>query len=130
VSTAKANKPLEKPVLLEAVNFTFRTIEQRTWHYRNLVVAVSLTGLGSIIVAVVLRRWVVLAGELALPLYFAGFLSLDRRILKTWRRGVFKMRDERGLSIAQLTQTLRGLRQMPQATLHSMLATLDPHNKK
>jgi hypothetical protein len=46
--TTNANSPkVEKPVLLEAINFTFRTIEQRARQYRNLLVAVSLTGAGS-----------------------------------------------------------------------------------
>jgi hypothetical protein len=114
----------EKPVLLEAINFTFRTVERRLRLYRNLAVAVSLTGLGSVIVAVILRRWVVLVGELALPMYFAGFLFLDRRIVMAWHRGVLQMRDERELSVAQLTQTLTGFRHLPQATLRSMLAVL------
>lgn len=124
-TSAGTSKPLEKPVLLEAINFTFRTVEQRTRHYRNLVIAVSLTGLGSIIIAVILRKWIVLAGELALPLYFAGFLFLDRRILMAWRRDIFKMRDEHGLSITQLKQTLTSLRHLPQETLRSMLAMLN-----
>jgi hypothetical protein len=114
----------EKPVLLEAINFTFRTLEWRLRMYRNLVTAVSLTGLGSVIVAVILRRWVVLVGELALPLYFAGFLFLDRRIVMAWRRGVFQMRDERGLNIAQLTKALSGFPHLPQATVRSLLAVL------
>jgi len=114
----------EQPVLLEAINLTFRTIERRLRLYRNLVIAVSITGLGSIVVAVILRRWVVLSGELTLPLYFAGFLVLDKRIVTAWRRGVFRMRDERGLSVAQLTQALTGFPHLPQATLRSMLALL------
>ncbi len=34
-------------VLLEAINLTFRTMERRTRLYRNLVICVSLTLLGS-----------------------------------------------------------------------------------
>ena len=117
--------PLEKPVLLEAVNFTFRTLEQRSRQYRNLVIAVSLTGLGSIVMAAVLRRWIVLTGELALPLYFGVFLFFDHRVVMYWRRQVLKMQGERGLSIAQLTQTLTSLRHLPQVTLRSMLAVLN-----
>ena len=75
----------EKPVLLEAINLTFRTLERRLRLYRNLVIAVSLTGLGSVIVAGILRCWVVLVGELALPVYFAGFLLFDRHGLAAGR---------------------------------------------
>jgi hypothetical protein len=129
-TTNARTSPVEKPVLLEAINCTFRTLEQRTRQYRNLVIAVSLTGVGSIILAVILRRWIMLVGELALPLYFVCFLFFDKQVLIKWRLGVFKMRDEQGLSIAQLTQTLMSLQHLPQSTLRSMLAMLTSTNQK
>ena len=118
------NASAEKPILLEAINLTLRTMERRARLYRNLVMAVSLTALASLVVAVVSRRWVVLSGLLALPLYVGGFLSLDNRMVKAWDERMFQMRDQRGLNIAQLEQTLTGFRHLPQATLRSMLATL------
>jgi len=114
----------EKPVLLEAINLTFRTMERRSRHYRNLVIAVSLTAMASVILAVIFRRWVVLSTGFALPLYVGGFLFLDHRLVTTWRRRVLHMRDKRGLSLAQLAQILSGLRHLPQASLRSMLAAL------
>lgn len=120
----------EKPVLLEAINLTLRTIERRAWQYRNLVIAVSLTTFVPVILAVLLRRWVVLVGWLALPFYVSGFVLLDQQVVKTWRRGVLQMRAERGLSVTQLEQTLMGFRHLPQATLRSMLAVLTSEEPK
>jgi hypothetical protein len=116
--------PAEKPVLLEAVNLTLQTIERRARVYRNLVVGFSLTALGLAVAAVVLRRWVLLAGLVALPLLVAGFLFLDGRIVRGWRERVFLMRDQRGLKVAQLGETLTAFRYLPAGTLCSMLAML------
>lgn len=121
-----ANKPpVEKSVLLEAINFTSRAIESRLRHYRYLVMATSLTGLGSIILAVVLHRWIFLTGELALPLYFVVFLYSDHRTVMNWRRGIREMRDKQDLKIAQLAKILANLPHIPKATLNSMLAMVE-----
>jgi len=117
--------PVETPVLLKAVNLTFRTMERRVRLYRNLVIAVSLTTMASVILSVILRRWVALLGFLALPAYVCGYLSLDNWIVRAWCDRVLAMRDEGGLNVAQLKQTLTALHCIPHATLHSMFATLD-----
>src|ERR1035441_7877967 len=113
----KPKPPVEQPVLLEAINLTFRTMERRARLYRNLVVAVSLTMIASVVVGIILRRWVVLLGMLALPIYVRGYLSLDNRLVMGWRRDVLRMQDTRGLNVAQLTQTLAGLKNLPQEAL-------------
>ncbi len=129
-SSSATSAKAEKPVLLEAINLTFRTMERRTRLYRNLVVCVSLTILGSLIIALTFRKWIVLSGLLAPPLYVGCFLYLDARTLRAWRDRVLAMRDECGLDVAQLKQTLRDMRYIPEATLHSMFATLNPEKPK
>ena len=79
-----------QPVLLEAINLTLRTIERRAWMYRNLVIAVSLTMIAPVLVAVLLRRWMALLGVLALPIHVRGYLFLDSRIPIGWRRDVLR----------------------------------------
>jgi hypothetical protein len=118
-----APKPsVEQPVLLAAINLTLRTMERRLRWYRNLVVCFSLTFLISLILALVFRKWLVLTGWLALPLFVACFLYLDARTLRAWRDRVLEMRDQRGLDVAQLEQTLKALRHIPEATLRSLFA--------
>lgn len=118
------NSSTEGPVLLEAINFTLRTLQSRTHMYRNLVVAVSLTGLASIAFALFLRRWSVLLGLLALPLYVTAFLYFDRKAVEAWRYRVVQMQSERGLNISQLCEILSGFRHLPQMTIASMLTLL------
>jgi hypothetical protein len=117
--------PVETPILLKAVNLTFRTMERRARLYRNLVIAVSLTPIASVALAVILRRWAALLGVLALPAYVCGYLSLDNRIVRAWRDQVLAMRHEGALNVTQLEQMLAALRYIPDATLHSMFAMLD-----
>jgi hypothetical protein len=117
-------------VLLEAVNLTFRTLERRTRVYRNLAVCVSLTILGSLLIAWVFRSWLVLIGLLAPPVYVGRFLYVDARTIRAWRVQVLSLRADRGLDMAQFQQTLRSLHCVPEATLNSMLATLNLENPK
>ena len=112
----------EGPVLLQALNLTMRTVERRTRLYRNLVVAVSVTGIASMTAAALYRRWIIVVGILALPGFVALFLVIDRRLVLGWRRQLLAMRDERGLNLSELERTLSGFRHLPQATLQSMVA--------
>jgi hypothetical protein len=57
-------QPTEKPVLADAIDMTLRTIEDRTKLYRNLIVAVSLVSMVSIVLAALFREWLLLAGHL------------------------------------------------------------------
>jgi hypothetical protein len=116
--------PVETPMVLKAINLTFRTMERRARLYRNLVIAVSLTTMASVALAIILRRWAALLGVLALPAYVCGYVSLDNRIVRAWCDRVLAMRDEGGLNVAQLEQILTALRRIPDATLHSMFAML------
>lgn len=130
VNATRDKTPAEKPVLLEAINFTLRTMEHRTRLYRNLVVCVSLTTLGSLVIALVFRRWIALMGWLALPVFVGCFLYLDARTVRTWRARVCEFRDQRGLQVLQLEQTLTGFGYIPPATLRSMFALLSMEEPK
>ena len=129
-SPSTAGSTGEKPVLLEAINLTFRTMERRTRLYRNLVVCVSLTLLGSLVLAVVFRKLIFLLGFLAPPLYVGCFVYVDGRTLRAWRDRVLTMRTERSLEVEQLKKLLSDLRHIPAATLQSMFATLKPEEPK
>jgi len=89
------------------------------------VVGVSLTLLGSLTLALVFRKWILLGGWLAPPLLVGCFLYLDARTVRAWRDRILEMRDQRGLDVAQLGQTLKAVRCLPEATLRAMFATLD-----
>lgn len=123
-------KPPELPVLLESLNVTLRTMERRLRLYRNLVICVSLAMFGSLIIALVFRKWMVLSGWLVIPLFVGGFFYLDSRAVRTWRDRVLAMRDERGLDVAQLERTLTAMRYIPDSTRRSMFAMLSSEKSK
>src|SRR5215469_1389530 len=104
-----ATKLPELPVLVESLNVTLRTMERRLRLYRNLVICVSLAMFGSLIIALVFRKWMVLSGWLAIPLFVGYFFYLDSRTVRVWRDQVLAMQKERGLDIAQLERSLTAM---------------------
>lgn len=56
----------DRPVLLDAIDITLRTIEGRARLYRNLVLAVSVVSVLSILITVLFRQWIALTGILLL----------------------------------------------------------------
>jgi hypothetical protein len=130
IAAPSSSKPPELPVLLESLNLTLRTLERRLRWYRNLVICVSLTLLGSLILALVFRKWILLGGWLALPLFVGCFFHLDARTVRTWRDRILEMRDQRGLDVAALEQTLTALRHIPEATRRSMFTMLNSEKPK
>ena len=125
-----ATKPPELPVLVESLNVTLRTMERRLRLYRNLVICVSLAMFGSLIIALVFRKWMVLSGWLAIPLFVGCFFYLDSRTVRVWRERVLAMQKERGLDIAQLERSLTAMRYIPDATRRSMFALFSSEKPK
>src|SRR5258705_9410853 len=62
VATGSPDKAREKPALVEAIDFTLRTIETRARLYRNVLVAVALVSVGSVLASLIGWRVWPLAG--------------------------------------------------------------------
>jgi hypothetical protein len=91
--------PTNRPALLDAIDITNRTIEARAGLYRNLVVAVCAVSVLSILVAVLFRQWMSLAGLVLLVPLTGGFLFLDSRLVRRWRAGIVEMGRSRSLDV-------------------------------
>jgi len=116
----------EKPVLLEAINLTLQTIECRARLYRNLLVAVSVVSVVSILTAVLCwRGWPVAGLILAVPLA-GGFLLHDTRRVRRWFEEILQMRRERGLDAALFLETIGRFKHVPSRSLQGMLLMLAP----
>src|SRR6516225_5900857 len=85
------NQPIEKPVLLDAIDLTLRAIERRRRLYRNLVLCVTTVSLASVLSAALLRQWMALSGFIFLVPLTGGFLMLDNRLFRRWRSEILEM---------------------------------------
>jgi hypothetical protein len=122
--SSEPRQPTDKPVLLEAINFTLRTIEDRSRLYRNLVVAVSIVSVLSVFSAALFRQWVALTGLLLLVPLTGGFLFFDSRRIRRWRAEIIEKSMMRGLDVAIFQKTIEGFRHLPAGSLQAMLSTL------
>jgi len=114
----------DKPVLLETIDVTLRTIEERARLYRNLVVAVSAVSVLSVLFAVFFRQWLPLAGLIILVPLTGAYLILDSRLLHLWRAGIVEMQRLRGLDVTAFSKTISGFRHVPPNSLDAMISTL------
>jgi hypothetical protein len=117
-------QPTEKPVLVDAIGTTLRTIEDRAKLYRNLVVAVSMVSLASVMLASFSRQWPAFSGLIFIVPLTGGFLFLDSHMVLQWRAGILQMARLRSLDLAMFAKTISGFRQIPPDSLKAMLATL------
>ena len=126
ISADKTNQPANRSVLLDAIDITVRTIEGRARLYRNLVVAVSAVSVLSILLAVLFRQWLALAGLVLLVPLTGGFLFFDSRLVRRWRAGIVEMARLRSLDRATFLNTISGFRHLPPNALKAMLSTIPP----
>jgi hypothetical protein len=122
--SGETQQTTEKPVLVDAIGTTLRTIEDRAKLYRNLVVAMSIVLLASLVLAVFSRQWLALSGLVIIVPLTGGFLFLDSHLVLQWRGGILDMARLRGLDLAMFAKTISGFRQLPPDSLKAMLATL------
>jgi hypothetical protein len=120
----KSHQATSRPVLLDAIDSTVRTMENRATLYRNLVVAVSAVSVLSIFFMVFFHHWIALAG-LVLPVPMTGaFLFLDSRLVRRWRAGIVEMARFRDLDEENFVKTISAFRHLPPNALKAMLLTL------
>jgi len=120
--------PGQPPALLEAINLTSRTIADRGRLYRNLVVAVSLLSVASILAALVCWRVWPLMGLILLVPLSGGFVFLDSRRVARWRKQLLEIADNRKLDLTLLLNTISQYKHLPANTLQAMLAALPASN--
>jgi hypothetical protein len=98
-------QPTEKPVLVDAIDTTLRTIEDRSKFYRNLVVAVSIVSLASIVLAVFSRQWLAFSGLIIIMPLTGGIFFIDSHLVLEWSAGMIDMARLRGLDLAMFLKT-------------------------
>jgi hypothetical protein len=114
----------DKPVMLRAIDATLRALEDRSRFYRNLIVAVVLVSVASLLLAVIFLRWTPLFGLILIVPLVGGFLILDGRRVRCWRSEILQMFRAEAHDYSLFQKTIAGFRHLPPQTVQSMLATL------
>ena len=109
---------------IDAIRCTVQAIETRSRFYRNLIVAVSIVGLGSVGLAVVFRNLVMLAGLIVLVPLVGGFFFLDSRLVQRWRAEILDMSRSSEINLSAFRKTILQLRYLPAGSLQGMLPML------
>jgi hypothetical protein len=124
MSAHEPKNTTKRPVLLDAIDATFRTIEGRTKLYRNLVTAVGVVSVLSILSAVLFRQWIAIAGLVLLVPLTGGYLFIDSRLVRRWRAAITEMVRLRSLDVSTFLKTISGFRHLPPNALKAMLLTI------
>jgi len=114
----------EKPVLVEALDLTFRTIEKRTKLYRTLVIVVAAITVTSITCSILYQRWLFFAGLILLVPLVGGFSIIDSRCVRHWRTQILNMSRARNLDLQLYIKTASELRKISPRILQDMLTTI------
>lgn len=120
----------EKPVILEALDLTFRTIEKRIKRYRRLLISVVVVTAISSLLAIFYREWLFTIGWILLVPLIGRFSYVDSRTVRRWRREIFQMRDARNLDLDFFLRTIGELHRISPPMLKGMLSTIDPNQQE
>jgi 4-amino-4-deoxy-L-arabinose transferase-like glycosyltransferase len=113
-----------EPAFLEAVALTTQTIDIRAKRFRNLVIAVVLVALGSVLWAGIQWSWSPLAGLLALVPLCGAFLYQDTCLVNRWRQQLLDYWTQERLDLDCFRSAVSAVRLLPAGTLQAMLQTL------
>jgi hypothetical protein len=78
----------------------------------------------SILVAVLFRQWMCLAGLVLLVPLTGGFFFLDSLLVRRWRAGIVEMGHSRSLDVTAFLKAISGFRHLPPNALKGMLLTI------
>ena len=107
-----------------AIDFTTQTIDRRARYYRNLIVVVTIIGIGSAVWALVLWSMKPLLGIFFMAPACGAFLVVDSRLLIQWRNQLLARWIAGELNFGGFSDALGAMSVLPKGTLQSMLGTL------
>lgn len=107
-----------------AIDHTTQTIGRRTKYYRNLIIVVTVVGLGSIIWAGITWSWPPLAGILLFVPLCGFYFFIDEKLLIRWQQELFSHWEKGELDFRALYEAIISVKTLPKNTIESMLETL------
>jgi hypothetical protein len=122
----KASPTASERSEIDAIRCTVQAIERRSRFYRNLIVAVSIVGLGSVGLAIAFRNPIMIIGLIILAPLVGGFFFLDGRLVQRWRAEILDMSRSSKVNLSTFRKTILQLRYLPAGCLQGMLSMLPP----
>lgn len=116
-------------MLEEFLGKTKKSLKARSFHYRNLIVLVSLLIFSPPIISLLSLSWSPLIAWLAIPFFYSIFLSVDHHLLSKWQFDILSHWKDDKLKLSFLRQSLLHLPIFPESTIKSMLGLLPQHQK-
>lgn len=107
-----------------AIDQTTQTIDRRAKHFRNLIVAVTIVGLGSILWAGIAWSWLPLVGIFLLVPFCGLYLFIDEKLLSQWRHELFAGWEKGEIDFRALYDAVIAISTLPKNTVESMLEML------
>jgi hypothetical protein len=111
-----------------AIDRTTQTIDHRAKCYRNLIVAVVLVFLGSIVFAIAIPSIKPLAALVLILPICGTFFLLDSRLVARWRFELLDSWKKRDIDLVNFCSTITSIPTLPEGTIAGMLATLPVEN--
>ena len=99
-------------------------IDRRAKFFRNLIVAVTFVGLGSILWAGIAWSWLPLAGIFLLVPFCGLYFFIDEKLLNRWQHELFAHWESGVLDFRALYEAVTAISTLPKNTVESMLETL------
>lgn len=118
MKTASSNQ------LRSFIDLTTRTIERRSFHFRNNVIAVVMILLSSAVFPLILRSWRPLTILLLLPLIVNVFILADIIIISSWSRKLLSAWAKGTIDLSYYEKTIAVMKHLPRKTIGGMLRQL------
>jgi len=107
-----------------AIDQTTQTIDRRSKHFRNLIVAVTFVGLGSTLWAGIAWSWLPLTGIFLLVPFCGLYLFIDGKLLDHWRQELFSVWEKGEIDFQALHDAVISISTLPKDSVLGMLDTL------
>ena len=121
---------MPEPPIRQAIYGTLDTITVRAAAYRNLVVIISLIGIGVLATLAFSWRLFALSGLTLLLPATVGWMYWDARIVRLWTKRTLKICTDGALDVSVFASTIGSMRHLPQTTIGSMLNELNKVQSK
>ncbi|MBN1758546.1 MAG: hypothetical protein JW863_09525 [Chitinispirillaceae bacterium] len=118
------NSPSCPTPIKQSIDLTTSTIDRRSFHFRNTVIAVVVVAAASFVAALILRSWRPLTALFLLPSIVGYFIMTDTLLVGKWRKTVINHWGTGAIELNAYIQTIAMMKSIPKATIEGMFQLL------
>jgi hypothetical protein len=123
-ATVIGGHPPASNAYTEGLRLTAEALRQRTWLYRNLVIATIALTSASLMVTVLFRLALGLSGLVFLVPLVGIHLLLDCRCVRLWSQRLVQLQEKAGVDFSVLRKAVSQIPSLPSRSLESMFSSL------